>query len=208
MTDPALLALFVPTFFFVSLTPGMCMTLALTLGMTLGIRKTLWMMAGELLGVGVVSVTAVLGAAALVARDPDAFGYFKGAGGAYLAFVGIQLWMSRGRMSIRLDADRPARPPHAAGLAIQGFVTAVANPKAWAFMIALLPPFIRAQSPLAPQLAVLIALILVIEFTCLMIYASGGKVLGRFLQSSGHVRILNRLAGTLMIGVGVWLGLL
>jgi threonine/homoserine/homoserine lactone efflux protein len=33
-------------------------------------------------------------------------------------------------------------------LAIQGFVTAVANPKGWAFFIALLPPFIDYQQPI------------------------------------------------------------
>ncbi len=48
MPDYALLAVFVPTFFFVSITPGMCMTLAMTLGMSIGVRKTLWMMLGEL----------------------------------------------------------------------------------------------------------------------------------------------------------------
>ena len=42
MADLTLLAVFVPTFFFVSLTPGLCMTLALTMGMTIGVRKTMW----------------------------------------------------------------------------------------------------------------------------------------------------------------------
>ncbi len=48
--NSALLGLFIPTFFFVSITPGMNMTLALTLGMSVGYRRTLWMMVGELLG--------------------------------------------------------------------------------------------------------------------------------------------------------------
>lgn len=48
MPDFALLAVFIPTFFFVSITPGMCMTLAMTLGMSIGVRRTLWMMLGEL----------------------------------------------------------------------------------------------------------------------------------------------------------------
>ncbi|MGU3847445.1 LysE family translocator, partial [Vibrio diabolicus] len=34
----ALLSMFIPTFFFVSITPGMCMTLALTLVMSIGYR--------------------------------------------------------------------------------------------------------------------------------------------------------------------------
>lgn len=208
MPDPTLLTVFVPTFFFVSLTPGLCMTLALTLGMTLGLRRTLWMMTGELLGVGAVAAAAVLGVAAMVAGNPEVFVYLKVAGGAYLAFVGVQLWLSKGRMSIRVDAGPAARRPRPAELATQGFVTAIANPKAWAFMIALLPPFIDIARPLTGQLVVLVSLILMIELLCLLIYASGGKALGRALQRSGNVRVLNRVAGTLMVGVGVWLGLL
>ena len=69
--DPAILALFVPTFFFVSVTPGMCMTLAMTLGMSLGVRRTLHMMWGELVGVALVSVLSVIGVAAVMLK-PDA----------------------------------------------------------------------------------------------------------------------------------------
>lgn len=205
--DVALLAVFIPTFFFVSITPGLCMTLALTMGMTLGMRKTLWMMGGELLGVGTVASAAVLGVAAILSQSPEAFIVIKYVGGAYLAYLGVQLWLSRGRMSVRLD-DTPAPQPRRTALALQGFVTAIANPKAWAFMVALLPPFISLNHALAPQLALLVAVILVLEFLCLLIYAAGGKSLRKFLQHSGNVRLLNRTAGTLMVGVGGWLAFL
>ncbi len=52
MIKLSLLSVFIPTFLFVSITPGLCMTLAMVLGMTQGVRRTLWMMAGELVGVG------------------------------------------------------------------------------------------------------------------------------------------------------------
>jgi len=207
MADLTLLAVFVPTFFFVSLTPGLCMTLALTMGMTIGVRKTMWMMTGELLGVGLVAASAVMGVAALIAQSPDLFLILKYGGGAYLAYLGVQLWLSKGRMALRLD-DEAAPLPRRAELAVQGFVTAIANPKAWAFMIALLPPFIDLNRAVAPQLAILVALILVMEFVCLVIYASGGKTLRKFLQNTGNVRLLNRVAGTLMVGVGGWLAFL
>ena len=48
------LGLYTLTIAAVSMTPGMCMTLAFTLGMTVGYRSALWMMMGELLGVAVV----------------------------------------------------------------------------------------------------------------------------------------------------------
>lgn len=58
MFDSSVLFVFIPTFFFVSITPGMCMTLAMTLGMSIGIRRTIWMMIGELIGVSIVATAA------------------------------------------------------------------------------------------------------------------------------------------------------
>ncbi|BBI51520.1 hypothetical protein HORIV_39410 [Vreelandella olivaria] len=140
MMSWATLSVFVPTFLFVSLTPGMCMTLAMVLGMTQGVKRTLWMMIGELLGVGLVAAAAGAGVAALMLRQPELFVLFKWVGGAYLGYLGIMMWRSRGRMAIpsELDAGPPASPLQ---LAMQGFVTAVANPKGWAFFMVLLPPF-------------------------------------------------------------------
>ncbi|PLX60522.1 LysE family translocator [Sedimenticola selenatireducens] len=204
--NPTLLGVFIPTFFFVSVTPGMCMTLSMTLGMTIGVRRTFWMMAGELLGVGLVAAAAVIGVATLMLRYPMLFELFKYVGGAYLIYLGIQMWRSRGKLSIDLDCPRHDRATGIA-LAVQGFVTAVANPKGWAFFISLLPPFINDQQPMLPQLALLLGLILLIEFGCLVLYASGGRTLSLFLQQRGNVRLLNRLAGTLMMGVGLWLAL-
>lgn len=206
MIQLSLLSVFVPTFLFVSLTPGMCMTLAMVLGMTQGVRRTLWMMAGELVGVGLVALAAGAGVAALMLRQPELFALFKWVGGAYLVYLGVMMWRSRGRMAIPLEELE--LPPAGRGqLALQGFVTAVANPKGWAFFVALLPPFLDATRPLAGQLAVLIALILVIEFGCLLLYAVGGRSLRRLLGESGNVRLLNRIAGSLMVGVGLWLAL-
>ena len=206
MMSWATLSVFVPTFLFVSLTPGMCMTLAMVLGMTQGVKRTLWMMIGELLGVGLVAAAAGAGVAALMLRQPELFVLFKWVGGAYLGYLGIMMWRSRGRMAIpsELDAGPPASPLQ---LAMQGFVTAVANPKGWAFFMVLLPPFLDSSRPLPGQLSLLIGVILTIEFVSMLVYATGGKTLRNVLGKSGNVRLLNRIAGTLMIGVGLWLAL-
>ena len=206
MMSWATLSVFIPTFLFVSLTPGMCMTLAMVLGMTQGVKRTLWMMVGELIGVGFVAAAAGAGVAALMLRQPELFIAFKWVGGAYLAYLGIMMWRSRGRMAIPSELDTGP----AAGrlqLATQGLVTAAANPKGWAFFMVLLPPFLDGSRPLAPQLSMLIAVILTIEFASMLVYATGGKTLRKLLGKSGNVRLLNRIAGTLMIGVGMWLAL-
>lgn len=199
-----LLSAFVPTFFFVSITPGMCMTLAMTLGMTIGVKRALWMMLGELVGVASVAILSAIGVAALLLNYPSVFMALKYIGGAYLAFVGVQMWLSKGKMAIKMD-DANSKQASRIDLISQGFITAIANPKGWAFFVALLPPFLDASRPLASQLSVLIAIILVLELVCLLIYATGGRTLKALLMQSGNVRLMNRIAGSLMIGVGLWL---
>lgn len=201
--DISILLVFVPTFFFVSVTPGMCMTLAMSLGMSIGLKRTFYMMIGELLGVAIVAFSSVIGVATIMINHPDIFTIFKYVGGVYLGYLGIQMWLSRGKMA--LSKTECSVNISNTSLALQGFITAIANPKGWAFFIALLPPFINQTRPLMPQISVLLLIILSLEFICLVVYASGGSTLRKFLQKSDNVKLMNRIAGSLMIGVGVWL---
>ncbi|MGC9402086.1 LysE family translocator, partial [Vibrio genomosp. F10 str. 9ZC157] len=159
---------------------------------------------GELVGVGLVAVAAVLGIAAVMLNYPWLFVALKFIGGSYLFYLGIQMWRSRGKLAINLNDTSPVTH-NDWDLVVQGFVTAIANPKGWAFMISLLPPFIDQSADLAPQLVVLVSIILLFEFICMTLYATGGKGLKRLLGQSQNVRLMNRIAGTLMMGVGVWL---
>ncbi|MDE1254894.1 LysE family translocator [Vibrio aestuarianus] len=202
--NSTLLLAFIPTFFFVSITPGMCMTLALTLGMSIGYRRTLWMMIGELVGVAVVSVAAVLGIASIMLSFPWLFTLFKTVGALYLGYLGVQMWRSKGKLALS-NQQQLTKVGKDWDLIVQGFVTAIANPKGWAFMISLLPPFIDSDAPLTPQLLLLVSIILLSEFICMTLYATGGRSLKRVLGHSENVRLLNRVSGTLMIGVGIWL---
>ncbi|MDN3384131.1 LysE family translocator [Pseudoalteromonas sp. APC 3358] len=204
MIDVAALAVFIPTFFFVSITPGMCMTLAMTLGMSIGVRRTLWMMIGELLGVATVAIAAVLGVASVMLNYPDAFAILKWVGGAYLIYIGVNMWRAKGKMSV--DTSKP-NDVSRKSLFTQGFVAAIANPKGWAFMISLLPPFISVEHAVAPQLLVLLGVIMTTEFLSMLAYATGGKSLRLFLSRGDNIKWMNRIAGSLMVAVGVWLAL-
>lgn len=180
------------------------MTLSMTLGMSIGVRRTLWMIIGELLGVGLVAIAALSGVAAIMLLYPMIFTVIKLAGGAYLFYLGIQLWRSKGKMALSLD-DSASMSKSRLELALQGFVTATTNPKGWAFFIALLPPFIHSSEHIAAQAASLISIMLSLEFACLLMYATGGRFLSQKLQRQGNVSLVNRIAGSLMIGVAIWL---
>ena len=204
MIEPAVLTLFIPTFFVVSITPGMCMTLALTMGMTIGVKKTFYMVWGELLGVALVSVAAVCGVAAIMLKYPPLFLVLKYMGGGYLVYLGIQMLRSNENLSLDKNTLQ-CEDISPKALMVQGFVTAIANPKGWAFMISLLPPFISPSKPFLPQISILVLIILTTEFFCLLLYSNGGRVLTRVLEKQGNVRLLNRISGLLMGGVGIWL---
>lgn len=136
---------FLPTFLFVSITPGMCMILSLTLGMSIGLRKSLWMMLGELVGVGLVAALSLLGVASIMLRYPSVFVIFKVVGACYLAYVGYQMWTDKGKLTLTGDSIKPAGFSPVT-LINQGFFTAIANPKGWAFFITLLPLLLTIQN--------------------------------------------------------------
>ena len=206
MLDITLLLLFIPTFFLVSITPGMCMTLAMTLGMSVGIKKTLWMMWGELLGVAIVAIAAVIGVSAVMLQHPQTFSVLKLIGAGYLAFIGINMWRSRGKLALSSN-NVITQNIKRSTLFKQGLITAIANPKGWAFMVSLLPPFINPELSLPPQLAMLLLIILISEFICMMIYAAGGSTIGKLLTKGKNIKIMNKVSGTLMMFVAIWLGL-
>ncbi|QYK00016.1 LysE family translocator [Shewanella psychrotolerans] len=204
MSEHILIAVFLPTFFFVSITPGMCMTLAMTLGMSIGVRRTLWMMIGELVGVALVAIAAVMGVASVMLNYPQLFEILKWIGGLYLGYIGVQMWRAKAKMA---HLDNTSNTISNRALIIQGFVTAIANPKGWAFMISLLPPFINVEQAIAPQMLMLLSIIMLTEFTSMLAYASGGKSLKLFLSRGDNIKWMNRIAGSLMITVGFWLAL-
>lgn len=204
LVDLTLISLFIPTFFLVSLTPGMCMTLAMTLGMSIGVRKTLPMMWGELIGVAVVAVSSVIGVSALMFQMPILFEILKYGGALYLSYIGLNMFRSRGKLAIS-EQPSAAQSTSFHALFHQGLITAIANPKGWAFMISLLPPFINKSYALPPQLFVLLLIILMSELICMLMYAAGGKTIGRVLTQKNNVKLLNKVSGTLMILVALWL---
>jgi homoserine/homoserine lactone efflux protein len=190
----------VPTLFAVSIMPGLCMTLAMTMGMTIGVRRTLWMMAGELAGLASVAVLAIAGVAALMLAYPSLYRAARCLGGAYLIYVAIGLWVSGHRLTSRDFDHRIAMTPRA--LVLQGFIAAIANPKAWIFYASLLPPFITPSAPFLPQLVKLVSALVVIELLALLVYASGGQALKALLQSSPLLRTVNLLAGCAIAFIG------
>lgn len=199
--DIHLLGAFAATCLLVSLTPGLCSMLCMSLASTVGVRRTQWMMVGELVGMGTVAAAAVLSVAALLHVQPGLFATLKIAGCGYLIYLGWKLWKNapaKGAASFTTPQTRLS-------LAGLGFATSIANPKLWAFYVALLPPFVNPAQPLAPQLTAMLALILTVELFALYLYAFGGRMIAHLLERASARALIGRLMGSLMALMGIWI---
>lgn len=199
--EPQTLLAFSAAFFLIAVSPGLCMSFAMTLGIQIGVRRTLWMMWGELAGVALVATAALVGVAALLVAQPQVFAAAKLLGAAYLLWAAVAAWRSKASVGGELTAARHSN----AALVWQGFVVATSNPKAWIFLAALLPPFIADERAILPQAITLISVMVVIEFACMLLYAQGGRMLQTALVQRGLGRWLNRISAALMVGIAVWL---
>jgi len=195
------LLLFAVTIFVISLTPGLCMTLAFTLGISVGFRKTLWMMLGELAGVATVALSVGLGVAQVLTLYPDAMVWLTFGGGAYLLYVAVSMWRTAEAFSLNAEKSRSLSRSQ---LIAVGYNTAVLNPTGWAFLIAIFPGFIDDSLSLGLQLGILIPIFLVSEFISLCLYASGGRQLALWFSKPEHGVKLNRTAALMVLLVSVW----
>ena len=198
--SPDLILLFIPTIASVSFTPGLCMTLAFTLGLSIGYRRTLWMMLGELSGVATVFTATFWSLGWLLSRDPIYFQIVSLLGGAYLLYLAYQLF----RQTPEAMKARNLENTSPMALAILGYITAVSNPKGWAFLIALLPGFVASDGPLFPQFLIMMGIMLTTEFISMTLYATGGQWLASRLSDGSGVINANRIAASMLTLAALW----
>ena len=198
--SPDLVLLFIPTIASVSFTPGLCMTLAFTLGLSIGYRRTIWMMLGELSGVATVFSETFWSLGWLLSRDPIYFQIVSLLGGAYLLYLAYQLF----RQTPEAIKARNLENTSPMALAILGYITAVSNPKGWAFLIALLPGFVASDGSLLPQFLIMMGIMLTTEFISMTVYATGGQWLASRLSNNSGMINANRVAASMLTIAALW----
>ena len=197
---PDLILLFIPTIAAVSFTPGLCMTLAFTLGLSIGYRRTLWMMWGEMAGVATVFGATFWSLGWLLSRDPIYFQVFSFVGGIYLMYLALLMFRDTAETMVAKNLDKT----NASSLMALGYVTAVSNPKGWAFLMALLPGFVAPDAPLGPQFAAMLIIMLSTEFISMTAYATGGQWLAQRLSSNTGLFSVNKVAASMLLLAALW----
>ncbi|MDT4818802.1 Homoserine/homoserine lactone efflux protein [compost metagenome] len=141
---------------------------------------------------------AMFGLGALLQTSSSVLEVLKWVGGAYLLWLGVQLWRAP---ALHLTPLAGAGAPGAASLFRQGFLSAVANPKVLLFYGAFLPQFLDPQRSLLPQFAVMAATFAAVEFLVEYLLARLAFRVRPWMERGG--KGFNRFCGTLFGLIGV-----
>lgn len=185
-----------------SLTPGPNSLLALTHGALHGHRRTLYTVAGGALGFVLVIALSMLGIGALLQASASALLVLKWVGGAYLVWLGIQLWRAP---PLQLQAVAGAPFARRSQLFRQGLFAAVSNPKALLFYGAFLPQFLDPARSLWLQFLVMAGTFAVIECAVEVLLARLAHRIRPVLERFGQR--FNRVCGGAFAAMGVALPL-
>ncbi len=184
-----------------SLTPGPNGLLALTHGALYGARKTVFTILGGSLGFTVVIGLSMFGIGALLAANVGLLIVLKWIGGAYLIFLGIQVWRSPSLAESRSEPMSSS----SAKLFQAGLLSAISNPKGILFFVAFLPQFIDPARSLFIQFLIMAATFVVIEFFYELVVAALADKIQPWLKRVG--KNFNRVFGSVFIAIGVLLPL-
>lgn len=184
-----------------SLTPGPNGLLALTHGALYGARRTVFTILGGSVGFATVIALSMFGIGALLAANVGLLVLLKWVGGAYLVWLGIQVWRSPALAQSRTEAKLTS----GRSLFQAGLFSAISNPKGILFFVAFLPQFIDPAQSLVVQFLIMAATFVVIEFFYELIVASLADRIQPWLKKVG--KTFNRVFGGVFIGIGILLPL-
>jgi len=186
-----------------SLSPGPNGLLALTHGALHGRRKALYTIFGGASGFVAVIALSMFGIGALLKTSLVWLTVMKWVGGAYLVWLGIEVWRSP---PIGIDIGGKAAEPRAGwSLFRQGALSALTNPKGVLFFAAFLPQFIDPARSLVLQFLIMAGTFAVIEIATELFIASMAHRISPWLRRVG--RRFNQTCGGLFVAIGVALPL-
>ena len=194
--------LFIATAVVLVLTPGQ--DTFFILGRSIASGRSAGIAAALGITVGSIGHTllAALGLSALLATSPYAFTVVKFAGAAYLFYIGVRALLPRSNGLPGADANAgDGRWPAFR----QGIVSNLLNPKVALFFLALMPQFISADSNYKVAAFILLGLsFMTLGLAwCLVLAVGASSLRGLFLRRPSMASILNKVAGSMFIALGL-----
>ena len=182
-----------------AIVPGPTVTVIIANSLKHGTMAGLLNVLGTQIGVVIWLTVAALGLGAAIKLMGVWFDLVRYVGAAYLIWLGIKMYRSKGDLAVATERARPG-----GSFLLQGFVVILSNPKMLVLFGALIPPFILPGSDVmwsTLQLGMTFAAIALVGDSCYAVLA--GKA-GQWL-SRKRIRILEIISGSCLIGGAAWM---
>jgi homoserine/homoserine lactone efflux protein len=186
----------------ISISPGPGAFASMASGAAYGWRRGYWTAIGLQCGMLFLLAVTGLGLGALLAVSPVAFTVIKFVGAAYLAYLGVKLWLARPQVETEQRVEIKAKTR--GQFVLEGFLVDATNPKGAIFMLAVLPAFIDLDRPKGPQYAAIAGTMVAVDAIVMAIYTALGAQLLRAMKDPANQRWLNRGFGTVLLAAGIW----
>ncbi|MEO6922152.1 MAG: LysE family translocator [Collimonas sp.] len=182
--------------------PGPEIAALLSRSLSGGLRSSLPLAGGIIIGKLIMLSAAVIGLSALLAILGPAFVTLKYAGAAYLIWLGAKKWRKAGKAL----AGATETPAASAGVEIGlGLAMTITNPLAIAFYMALLPGVINVAGVTLSSYLILCAIIIGVMLAIVVAYGLLAELARKLFRSSRAKTSLERASGGMMVGVGIML---
>ncbi|MBL0887136.1 LysE family transporter [Myceligenerans indicum] len=192
----------------ISFTPGAGAVNTMSNAMTSGWARSIWGILGQQAALLIHIVVVAAGVGVLVAGTPWLFDTIRYAGAAYLVYLGVRQFLTRPGPGVGTDGGAGVPEP-VPSMFRRGLLVNLTNPKAIVFFLAFVPQFVRPDRPLAGQYAVLAATVVAIDVLVMwFFFATTARGLGRLTAGESGSRTVNRVFGSLFVGVGVLLAVM
>lgn len=194
--------------FGVIILPGLDMAFVMASALVGGHRSGLAAVAGIIAGGVCHVVMAMLGIAVILKLWPALFNLVLLAGACYIGWIGWSLLRSENAFRLA-SAPRQLRPRAPAMTFFQAMMTSLLNPKAYVFMLAIFPQFLKIGA--GPIWSQALVLGIITWLTQAAVYGGlallSSKASGWFGANPRGGALAGRLIGLLLIGAAIFTGI-
>jgi threonine/homoserine/homoserine lactone efflux protein len=189
---------FSSTLFVLMASPGPGTFAVMARGLGSGFTHAFSMGMGMVLGDLIYVLIAIFGLSTIASMMGDVFVVIKYIGGGYLIYLGVKIFTSKpSNQAIKSSISKSYFKDF-----ISGFLICISNPKVILFYLGFLPTFVDLNT-LSLKDIVVISLIVVVLLTIVMTgYSYFSAKAKEAMKKPKAQTIMNRFAGSIMVGVG------
>ena len=190
---------FLITSFLVVVVPGPTVSLIIANSLKSGMRAGILNVVGTQIGLIILIILLSLGFKAISPFLEDVIKVVRIIGAVYLMTLGYLSFTSK-----NLSDNSEKINKFDKKFILQGLIVILSNPKAFLFLGAFIPQFIDINQPIGSQIIYFGILFMIVGAIFDGMYA---VVFGKFREIiiNKYINILNKLGGTLLFFVGLWL---